>query len=124
MTRILLVEDDDAQRLLYREVLEAQGFEVAEARNGREALVTVETVAPDAVILDVNMPGLDGLATLRQLHDRHHRLPVILNSAYAAYRDQYVSWLADAFVAKSSDLGPLVAAVRHVIAERRNLGRR
>ena len=116
MTRILIVEDDDNQRLLYREDFQDHGYEVFEARDGTEALTAIERHAPDAVVLDINMPGLDGLSTLTRIHERHRRLPVVLNSAYSAYRDQYVSWIADAYVTKSSNSDELREAVRAVIA--------
>jgi CheY-like chemotaxis protein len=118
MTRILIVDDDDRQRLLYREQFEDGGFEVFEARDGREALVCIDRQQPDAVVLDINMPGMDGLDTLARIHDRHRRLPVVLNSAYATYRDQFVSWIADAYVTKSSDPSELLDAVRGVLTRR------
>ena len=111
MTRILIVEDDDNQRSLYREDLEESGYEVLEARDGFEALAAIDRHAPDAVILDINMPGLDGLTTLTRIHERHRRLPVVLNSAYG---DHFVSWIADAYVTKSSSPEQLRAAVRAV----------
>jgi CheY-like chemotaxis protein len=119
MTRILIVEDDDNQRLLYREDFEDHGYEVVEARDGTEALSAIARHAPDAVVLDINMPGLDGLATLSRIHEQHRRLPVVLNSAYAAYRDQFVSWIADAYVTKSSNPDELRDAVRSVITNAR-----
>ena len=116
MMRILLVEDDDNQRLFYREDFQDHGYEVVEARDGAEALHAIDRHAPDAVVLDINMAGLDGLSTLTRIHDRHRRLPVVLNSAYAAYRDQFVSWIADAYVTKSSNPAVLRDTVRSVIA--------
>jgi CheY-like chemotaxis protein len=118
MSRILIVDDDDRQRLLYREQFEDGGYEVLEARDGREALACIDRQQPDAVVLDINMPGMDGLDTLARIHDRHRRLPVVLNSAYASYRDQFVSWIADAYVTKSSDPSELVDTVRGVLARR------
>jgi CheY-like chemotaxis protein len=118
MTRVLIVEDDDNQRLLYRERFQEEGHEVAEARDGREALACIARDVPDAVILDINMPGMDGLYTLARIHDLNCRLPVILNSAYAAYQDQFISWIADAYVTKSSNLEELTDTVRRVLARR------
>jgi CheY-like chemotaxis protein len=116
MPRILIVEDDDNQRLLYRELFEDEGYEVVEARDGREALQRIAREPPDAVILDVNMPGLDGLQTLTRIHDLNRHVPVILHSAYAAYQEQFVSWIADAYVTKSSNPDDLTRAVRTVLA--------
>ena len=118
MTRILLVEDDDHQRLLYREEFEGEGYDVVEACTGREALARVENDRPDAVVLDINMPGMDGLHTLARIHDLNRRIPIVLNSAYASYKDQFVSWIADAYVTKSSNLDELKSAVRGVLARK------
>lgn len=118
MNRVLLVEDDPHQRLLYREALESEGYDVVEATDGREAVRLVGDAAPDLVVLDINMPGIDGLETLTRIHDRRPALPVVLNSAYAAFREQFVSWLADAYVIKSSNLSELIGAVRDVLARR------
>ena len=118
MPRILIVEDDDHQRLLYREQFEGEGYEVLEARDGQEALACIRTSAPDAVVLDINMPGVDGLHTLARIHDLNRGLPVILNSAYAVYKDQFVSWIADAYVTKSSNTAELKDAVRAVLTKR------
>jgi CheY-like chemotaxis protein len=118
MAKILLVEDDDNQRLLYREDLEEEGHEVSEARDGRQALASIANDLPDAVILDINMPGMDGLQTLARIHDFDPTLPVILNSAYAAYKEQFISWIADAYVTKSSNTAELRRAVHTVLAEK------
>jgi CheY-like chemotaxis protein len=118
MVRILIVEDDDNQRLLYRETFEDAGYEVLEAQNGREAVTRIERDPPDAVVLDINMPGMDGLQTLVRIHDLNPRMPVVLNSAYAAYREQFVSWIADAYVTKSSNPDELKDTVRTVLARK------
>jgi len=67
VARILIVEDDDNQRSFYRLDLEDHGYQVFEARSGVEALDAVERHAPDAVVLDINMPGLSGLEVARHL---------------------------------------------------------
>ena len=118
MPRILIVDDDDNQRLLYREFFEDEGYEVADARNGQDALACIEHDLPDVVVLDINMPGMDGLQTLARIHDLNRHLPVILHSAYAAYKDQFVSWIADAYVTKSSNPDDLIQAVGAVLAKK------
>jgi two-component system response regulator (stage 0 sporulation protein F) len=115
MAKILIVDDDDNQRLLYREALEEEGFEVVEARDGSAALASIQRSRPDVVVLDINMPEMDGLQTLAHIHDRDRKLPVIINSAYAAYKNRYTSWIADAYVIKSSNLDDLKRAVLQVV---------
>jgi len=118
MVRILVVDDETNQRLLLRELLEDDGYEVLEAGDGLAAIATVQKENPDLVLLDINMPGLDGLQVLRRLHDLDHHLPVILNSAYPAYQDQYVSWLADAYLTKSSHIDEIRRTVQNVLIAR------
>jgi CheY-like chemotaxis protein len=118
MSRILLVDDDENQRLLYREDLEAEGYEVIEAGDGREALQRLDDGRPDLVVLDINLPGMDGLHTLTRIHDRTPRLPIIINSAHAHYREQFVSWIAEAYVVKSSNTRELREAIRQALAAR------
>jgi two-component system chemotaxis response regulator CheB len=81
--RILIVDDSAVMRSLLRSVLPAaRGFEVAgTADDGESALRLTEELRPDLVLLDVQMPVMDGLATLRKLRSRGHRMPVIMCSA-------------------------------------------
>ena len=115
---VLIVDDDHNQRLLYRETFESDGHLVLEADGATAVIELVRTRHPDLVVLDINMPGLDGLDTLAAIHALDRRLPIVLNTAYAAYREQYVSWIADAYVVKSSDLTELRDTVRDVVARR------
>jgi CheY-like chemotaxis protein len=65
MNRILIAEDNPVNRELLREILEADNYDVVEAGDGREALQKLEEVEPDLVLLDINMPVLDGFAAIR-----------------------------------------------------------
>lgn len=71
---VLLVEDYPANALVARTLLEALGFRVEEARNGEEAVSMVEAQAYDAVLMDVEMPEMDGLAATRLIRQREVRL--------------------------------------------------
>lgn len=112
MKRILIAEDDPASRELLRELLEARGYEVVEASDGREALKKIRQVKPDLVLLDVQMPLLDGFAVVRQI--RHDpllaALPVVALTAYAMRGDRE-KVLAEGFTAYLSK--PVDAAALH-----------
>jgi len=69
-TCVLLVEDEDQLRRVMKDLLEREGYTVAEARDGVQALDQVDRVAPDVIILDLNLPGLDGYTVLTQLRSR------------------------------------------------------
>lgn len=89
MKRILVAEDNPANRELIREILEAHGYEVVEALDGEEALRKVEGMKPDLVLLDIQMPKLDGYSVLYRLREnpRTATLPVIALTAYAMRGD-------------------------------------
>lgn len=116
--KILVVEDDANQRALYQEELEEEGYTVVVAGDGKQALAQVQAENPDLIVLDVNMPGMDGLDTLARLLEGHAQVPVILNTAYASYRESFSSWSADAYVVKSSDLSELKATVKRLLEEK------
>ena len=86
--RILLVDDETNIRKMVGALLESEGFETAEAANGGAALAAVERAAPDAVLLDLMMPGgPDGLATLEQLKRLAPDVPVVMMSGKASLTD-------------------------------------
>lgn len=116
--KILIIEDDDNQRLLYREELEELGYRVIEAANAEEGLRLVEEEKPDLVILDIWMPDMNGLEALTRIYDMNPNLPVIINTAYSAYQDRFTSWLAEAYVVKSADLSELINAVQRSLESR------
>ena len=120
---VLVVEDDQHQRELYREELSDDGYRVITAADGREALSVVREETPDIVILDINMPVMDGLDTLSRLLEHNSHMPVIINTAYASYQDSFTSWSADAYVVKSSDLTELKQTVQRLLAARPDTSR-
>jgi CheY-like chemotaxis protein len=83
---ILIVDDFDDTRLLLRTWLERKGYLVIEAENGKEAVATAESRRPDLIIMDVEMPELDGLSATRRIRalPGFDRVPIIAVSAYGA----------------------------------------
>lgn len=118
MAKLLVVDDEKNLRSLYQSELTRDGHEVVVAFDGQEALTMLDRVKPDLVVLDIRMPGIDGLETMARLLSRENTLPVILNTAYSAYRESFLSWSADAYVIKSSDLTELKTKIREVLASR------
>ncbi|PIE69774.1 MAG: two-component system response regulator [Deltaproteobacteria bacterium] len=111
MKRILLVDDEDGIQLLYREEFEMEGFAVDSALNGEEALEQFRENPPDLVILDINMPGMNGIEVLRQMKELRPELPVILSSAYQEYKQDFGSWASEEYIVKSANMDDLKAAV-------------
>jgi len=117
MKKILLVEDDESQRLLYHDEMAEAGYEVIVASNGKAALQQLDRAKPDLVILDIVMPVMDGMETLGRIIRKYRDVPIILNTAYSSYRHDFMSWGADAFVVKSADLRELKEKVREILGE-------
>jgi DNA-binding response OmpR family regulator len=115
---ILVVEDDQNQRLLYEEELSDEGYRILTASDGREAIKVVQEEKPDLVVLDINMPVMDGLDTLSKMLEHNSKMPVIINTAYASYQENFTSWSADAYIVKSGDLSELKSTVKRLLAER------
>jgi CheY-like chemotaxis protein len=113
--KILIVEDEEGLRLLYEEELEAEGYEVFTASNGKEAIQKLEEKKPDLIILDIVMPVMDGLEALGQIVRKERKIPIILNTSYPGYRQDFISWAADAYVTKSTDLDELKKKVRELL---------
>jgi CheY-like chemotaxis protein len=112
---ILVVEDEESLRLLYEEELKVEGYEILTAKNGREAIRQLETGKPDLIILDIVMPVMDGMETLGRIVSQERKIPVILNTSYSGYRQDFMSWAADAYVAKSHDLTELKKKIRELL---------
>ena len=119
MAKILLVEDEESVRLLYQQELEEQGYEVIWAADGKTAVELAKEAKPDVVIMDINLPEkMDGIQSMSKILSQDKDIPVIINTGYSEYQDNYMSWAADAYILKSADVGPLVEAVREALRKR------
>ncbi|HTH64964.1 MAG TPA: hybrid sensor histidine kinase/response regulator [Gemmatimonadales bacterium] len=117
--RVLVVDDQDPNRLLLRDLLEAQGHEVIEAVDGSEALQQVATMAPDVVLLDIGMPGMDGFEVCRRIKSEPSTasIPVLLVTALSQ-RDQRLLGIgagANDYITKPIDKSDLTLRVRNAV---------
>jgi two-component system cell cycle response regulator DivK len=90
MIKALIAEDNPVNRELLRELLEVRGYEVEEACDGEEALEMIERTQPNILLLDLNMPNLDGFGVVRKVREnpRLSDLPVLAVTAYAMRGDR------------------------------------
>lgn len=116
MSRILVIEDSPAIALLLRRRLEMAGHAVDLMPNGILGLGRLDAaMLPDLVLADVMMPGLDGLATLRQIRIRHPDVPVVLVTGQQLTPEQREE--ADAVFAKPIEFDALLAAIDRLTSE-------
>ena len=112
--RVLIVDDDRALRDALRHTLTLGGYETETAEGGQEALTKTATQAPDAMVLDVGLPDIDGLEVCRRLRGAGNRLPVLMLTARDAVADRIdgLDAGADDYLVKPFDVGELKARVR------------
>lgn len=115
MSKVLIVEDEVAQRMLYEAEISEMGFQVILAKDGVEAVEKLREHQPDVIILDLMMPNMHGLDAMRKLLSINPNIPVIIHTAYSHYKDNFMSWAAEEYVVKSSDLTELKSALRRVL---------
>jgi DNA-binding response OmpR family regulator len=113
---ILVVDDEDHILQLYREELTEEGYQVTTATSGEEALRAAERESPDLVVLDIRLQEQNGLEILGGLRKLGGNLPIILNSAYSVYKNDFQSWLADAYLVKSSNLDELKKKIKELVS--------
>ncbi|MCD6459568.1 response regulator [bacterium] len=112
---LLLVEDDNNQRFLYQQELNEIGYNVIVSSTAQEALEKLKSINVDLVIMDICMPGKDGIEALSDILEYDKSIPVIINSAYGTYKDNFLTWSAEAYIVKSSDLSELKNTIRNVL---------
>ena len=117
--KILVVDDQTGVRRLLFEVFNEEGYEVEMAVNGQEALDKIKTVMPDLILLDMKMPGMNGLETLHEIKKTNDSIPVIMMTAYGE-----LEIVAEAtklgikeYVTKPFDINELRETVIKLIAE-------
>ena len=118
MPRILVVDDEAGLRAMYTQELEYVGYEVVTADSGSAAVAAVEDHEIDVVVLDIAMPGMDGVETLSKILATDNQLPVILNTGYASYQDDFMTWAAEAYVVKSNDVSEMLERIEEALSKK------
>jgi two-component system response regulator MprA len=115
--RILVVDDDRAVREALRRVLGLAGYEVGLAEDGERALEQIVRSVPDAVVLDIGLPGIDGLEVSRRLRTLGNRVPILMLTARDAISDRIdgLDVGADDYLVKPFDVGELKARLRALL---------
>jgi CheY-like chemotaxis protein len=109
---VLIVDDDDATRAAERDVLADGGFRVVEARDGAEALRAVNSDPPAVVLLDIQMPGIDGPSFARELRMALRRVPLVILTAADDPKHEADRCNAEAYLRKPFDAPELVKVIR------------
>ena len=116
---ILVVDDFDDTRLLLRTWLERRGFRVIEAENGIQAINQAETESPDLIIMDMQMPQLDGLSATRRIRklESLNSVPIVAVSAYGAdqFREQALAAGCNEYVSTPFEPATLEGIIRALV---------
>ncbi len=115
MKKILVVDDEENIRELYKEEFEEMGYSVTTVSNGALALAAMDSTKFDLVTLDMRMPDIDGIETLRKMKEKDNTLPVVICTAYEEYKHDFGSWCSDAYVVKSADTSQLRETVKKIL---------
>jgi two-component system response regulator MprA len=115
--RILVVDDDRAVREALRRALTLAGYEVQAVEDGEQALEQIARALPDAVVLDIGLPGIDGLEVCRQVRRLGNRVPILMLTARDAVADRIdgLDVGADDYMIKPFDVGELKARLRALL---------
>ena len=116
---IMIVEDHDDTRMMYRFVLEARNYRVAEATNGEEAVSLAERLRPNLIVMDSNLPLMDGLMVTRYLreHFEGERIPIVFLSgdAHPQLRNAALNAGGDEYLVKPVELDTFAAVIARLL---------
>ncbi len=118
MAKLLFVDDDPSIRVLYSEEFADSGHQLVFAEDGAEAVEKAKSEKPDLIVMDVRMPNMDGLAAMGRIVAENNEVPVIIYSAFPHHKEEFSSWLADAYLVKSMDMNELKRTIEAKLKER------
>ena len=115
MKTVLITDDESALLELYDAEFRRAGYDVRTALTAREALDIVDREPVDCVVMDIRLPGENGLDAISEIRRKRRELPIVLNSAYSSHKSDFHSWLADAYIVKSPDIAELIDTVDRIL---------
>lgn len=115
--RILTVDDEDSVLDFLKEVVESQGYVFLSARNGEDALNSIDKVRPDLVLLDIEMPKLNGLEVLRRIREKDRTLPVVILTAYSTGErvKEAIKLDVSGYIPKEAPLKETISTIKTVL---------
>jgi len=122
MKKILIVEDEKNLSQIYKDTLEEVGYSVDIVNTGLSAIYYVKTTKPDLVILDINLPDMNGIKVLQEIKQGYSDLPVIVCTAYGQFEDHYKRFTDEearfySYLTKPVALEVLISEVKRAIGE-------
>jgi len=119
--KVLVVEDNDMNMQLVEFLLEEEGFEIVKATSGEEALQSVAETVPDLILMDIHLPGMDGLSVVREMKNdpRTKRVPILALTAHAMRgdRDRFLDAGCDGYISKPIDVKTFVPAIQSYLTK-------
>lgn len=115
MKKILVVDDEENIRHLCKIELEEEGFVVEVAQNGEEAIEKLSIFKPDLITLDIKMPGMNGIETLRRIRNFEKKLPIVLFTGYGEYKRDFTTWASEAYLVKGPDLAEFKSTIKKLL---------
>ena len=118
---ILIVEDNELNMKLFNDLLEANGYEIIQTRNGLEALELVKTHMPDLILMDIQLPEVSGLEVTKWIKedDDVKHIPVIAVTAFAMKGDEerIRQGGCEAYISKPISVGSFVQTIKHYLGD-------
>lgn len=119
--KIMIVEDNDLNLKLFRDLLSAHGYDIAETKDGLEAVALARRYQPDLILMDIQLPEISGLDITRAIKadSEMKRIPIIAVTAFAMKDDEAKILQAgcEAYISKPISIGPFLATVRRFLGE-------
>jgi DNA-binding NtrC family response regulator len=114
--KLLVIDDDENIRELLTLEFTDLDYQVITAENAFSGLIILKEREIDLVILDIKMPGMDGIEALEKIISIRKDLPVIIHSAYSHYKENYLTWSAVDYVVKSGNMEELIQSVETILS--------